>query len=238
MKICLARPNCRPDSLSLWRESPALLESYWYWKEWDVQLVKGRFFLIDSGAFSFMQGKTVTSIGDYLDNYIELVNKTRPTGYFELDLDAVMPYESVKEMTRRMEQECYQPPIPVWHESRGKTEFEKMCKKYEYVAVGGIAKGNKRIEPYLPWFVDTAHKHGCKIHGLGYVRFDKLKQVHFDSVDSTGWESHQYGNTTRFEGDRVVNRPYGKGFRGDYRGLCDQALAEWIKYQKWAENNL
>lgn len=146
-------------------------------------------FLLDSGAFTFMNGKKKVDFDSYCDRYIEFINAYKIPLFFELDLDSVVGLEKTEQFRRRIEARTGRQCIPVWHKSRGKDYFVDMAKNYNYIAIGGIAnKSIKKSEhKFFPWFIETAHEHGCKIHGLGYTDFSNVGKYRFDTVDSTSW---------------------------------------------------
>lgn len=154
-------------------------------------------FLLDSGAFTFMQGNYDGEINwdRYIEEYGEFIKKYDIKLFFELDIDSLVGISEVERLRDKLQDITGKPPIPVWHKNRGKEYFIQMCKKYPYVALGGMAgagdKNRKLYEKLFPWFIATAHKYGAKIHGLGYTSVAKLKIFRFDSVDSTAW---LYGN--------------------------------------------
>ena len=154
-------------------------------------------FLLDSGAFTFINGAKRVDFESYTDKYIDFINAYKVPLFFEMDLDAVVGLQKVEEYRRRIESRTGRQCIPVFHRERGKEYFIDMCKNYKYVALGGIAvKDIKKTEhKYFPWFIDTAHEYGCKIHGLGYTDFANVDKYRFDTVDSTSWiVGGKYGN--------------------------------------------
>ncbi len=60
--------------------------------------------------------------------------------FFELDIDRIVGLEKVEEFRRRIESKTGKQSIPVWHSNRGWQYFVNMCKEYNYVSIGGIAK--------------------------------------------------------------------------------------------------
>lgn len=192
MKLCIAGTNSRKSmfetSLSDYR---FVLESYYYIKPWQVEQIKQiEHFLLDSGAFTFLNSKRSIDIDDYVEGYIRFINKHDIQHFFELDIDSVVGYEEVKKIRHKIERRTKKRCIPVWHKSRGIKEFRAMCKKYDYVAIGGIVTKEISRQEYflLNAFCDLAKAYGCKIHGLGFTPKD-LKDYRFDSVDSTAWQS-------------------------------------------------
>lgn len=164
-------------------------------------------FMLDSGAFSFLQSGKHPKLNNYVDRYIRYINDNDVKLFFELDIDKLIGYDRVKEIRRRLERETGKRPIPVWHKHLGKEEFLRMCDEFDYVAIGGIVL--KEILPrqykYLPWFINEAHKRNAKIHGLGFARMPWLPICHFDSVDSSTWTTgNRYGYVHVFDGDRIM----------------------------------
>lgn len=229
-------------------KSRYILEPYvWFdGKKPDVQerlmsLVNNENFLLDSGAYSFMnalKGKPA-DFDAYLERYIQFINRFGIRYFFELDLDSVIGYERTLAMTRLLEQETGRKCIPVFHKSRGLAEWERMCKEYEYVAIGTIYE-YQRKESVLVKLLDIAKQYGTKVHGLGFTSCKKLKRVKFYSVDSTSWVMGQKaGQIGSFNGDEVVSYNPPKGFRVKHYKVAEELTIEaWLQYQKYAEDYL
>ena len=222
----------------------SILESFYYadeWTEWAIPRLKN--FMLDSGAFTFMTShKGKVDWDDYLQKYADFINKNDVSLFYELDIDSIVGYEKVVEMRKRLEAATGKKPIPVWHKSRGKEEFLKMCDEYDYVAIGGIvSKEIKRQEyKYFPWFINEAHKRGAKIHGLGFTNLEGIQKYHFDSVDSTSWTTgNRFGAVYRFNGKTMVKFDKQEGQRlKDSRAVAINNFNEWVKFQKYAKTNL
>lgn len=230
------------DTVKKWK--PFILESFYYADEKTENLLKyfGDF-MLDSGAFTFMQNsKSHLDWEEYLECYADFVKRNKVQKFFELDIDSVVGYNQVKKYRRKLERLTGRQVIPVWHKSRGKEEFVRMCKEYDYVALGGIvAKEIKTDEwKYLPWFINTAHENECKIHGLGFTSLQSLNIYKFDSVDSTAWTSgNRFGFVYHFNGKTMVKTDCPKGKRlADSKKVALNNYIEWIKFQKYAEENL
>ena len=202
--------------------------------------------MVDSGAFTLRQQKKGNIDWDaYIDSYAEFVVNNNIKRFIELDIDNVVGYERVKEFRRTLEHKTQKRCIPVWHFTRGKEDFLRMCDEYDYVALGGLVgkKTAKRLSEYkkaFPWFINEAHKRGAKIHGLGITSMELLEKCHFDSVDSRSWNtSYIYGHGVKFDGRRLVNmqKPPGKQMKS-YLDVGMAAFNEWVKFQKYALYNL
>lgn len=225
----------------------AILESFYYADEWITQLIpKLSHFMLDSGVFTMAYGSGAKlDFDEYTERYIEYINNNDIKLFFEMDIDDIAGLDQAERLRRKIEAGTGKQPIPIFHKPRGKEYFIDMCKNYPYVAIGGIAgKGNmakrKEYMPYFKWFIDTAHKYGAKIHGLGFTDLKALEILNFDSVDSTSWTTgNRFGAVYRFNG-RTMEK-YGKeaGQRlSDSRAVAINNFNEWVKFQKYARLNL
>lgn len=228
---------------------PYILESFYY-ADADTERLIPYYgdFLLDSGAFTFMGGFSFTNNGqnvdfdEYVERYAAFINRNKVKKYFELDVDVCVGYEKVKEYRRKLERLTGVQPIPVWHSTRGKEDFLRCCDEYPYVALGGIVGGEwkGKAEQYIPWFISQAHKRNAKIHGLGYTKIPKLREYHFDSVDSTAWTAgNRFGIVFKFENGDIKKYQVPAGKRlADPRKVALINYCEWIKFQKYAETHL
>lgn len=223
---------------------PYILESFYYVND-DTERLLPYFgdFLLDSGAFTFMQGKGGSlNWEEYIEHYATFIKENKVQKYFELDIDSVVGYEKVKEYRRRLESLVGWSCIPVWHKSRGIKEFQKMCDEYGYAAIGGIVSGEIKKEQYdaFPAMISEAHKRGCKLHGLGFTNLEWLPRCHWDSVDSTAWTTgNRFGFIYKFNGKTMTKVDCPKGKRlANSRKVALINYTEWIKFQKYAEANL
>ena len=220
-----------------------ILESFYYIKDWMLPYIQNYWdFMLDSGAFTFMMNtnKKLNWV-EYLESYAHFIRDNKIGKFFELDIDSIVGYKKVLEYRDRLEQIVGSPCIPVWHRSRGKDEFLKLVNDYEYISIGGIAIRHieKKEFKFFKWFIDVAHAHSCKIHGLGYSSIPGLKKYNFDSVDSTSW---LYGNRGgflyQFKNNDLVKLYPPKGTRVKGREVALHNFREWIKFQRWADVNL
>lgn len=226
------------------RHRPYILESFYY-ADADTERLLPYYgdFLLDSGAFTFMQSsKSHVNWDEYIERYASFINRNNIEKFFELDIDSVVGYEKVLEYRKRLERLTNKQVIPVWHKSRGAGDFKKMCDEYDYVAIGGIVSKEIKPEQYgvLPTLIEQAHKSKAKIHGLGFTALQWLGKCHFDSVDSTAWTTgNRFGFIYQFNGKTMIKHECPKGKRlADSRKVAEINYNEWIKYQKWAEKHL
>lgn len=248
MEIYLAGEHpCKNGKYANWK-GLNILETFYYLrknKDFPRLFPLSQNFLLDSGAFTFMNNdKGHTDFDAYTEEYAQFINKYDIKLFFELDVDSVVSLKEVERLREKLIRLTGKKPIPVWHISRGKEYFIDMCKEYPYVAFGGIITDGvktKTIEKAFPWFIQTAHRHGCKIHGLGYTSIKGLHKFHFDSVDSTAW---LYGNIsgTVYQfvphiGDfKQTKVPKGKIMIS--RAVAMHNFNEWVRFMKYARNNL
>lgn len=226
------------------KHHPYILESFYYTDD-DTERLLPLFgdFLLDSGAFTFMQNsKTRLNWEEYIERYANFINRNNIEKFFELDIDSVVGYDKVLKYRKRLERLTNKQVIPVWHTSRGIKEYQKMCDEYPYVAIGGIVSKEIKPEQYklLPALIQEAHKRKAKIHGLGFTSLSWLPKCHFDSVDSTAWTTgNRFGFIYRFDGKTMKKKDCPKGKRlADSRKVALINYTEWIKFQKYAETHL
>lgn len=254
MKIILAGTEYRATSLNEEYQKDHkgnvfsdanILQSYYYCNDFTKQVIipSCKQFMLDSGAFTFMQGKGGVKDWDaFLEGYADFIKENRVKLFFELDIDSIVGYDRVLELRRKLERAVDAPPIPVWHRSRGKEEFQKMCREYDYVAVGGIVSKEIPSNQWgiFSWMIQEAHKHEALIHGLGFTAMESLHKYHFDSVDSTAWVSgNKFGHVYEFKDGKMLKHepPPGKRMGDTYR-LALHNFNEWKKFSQWAEVNL
>lgn len=207
-------------------------------------------FLLDSGAFTFVGSKKTKDVDwiSYVDQYADFVKANNIELFFELDIDALIGYEKVVKLRKRLEARAERQCIPVWHKTRGKQNFIDMCKDYPYVSVGGLVgdggAGAKEycnaVQKFFPWFIDTAHEKEAKIHALGFTSIEGLKKYHFDSVDSSSWTSgHRYGGYCFYHDGKITNKSKEKGKKMiDWQSLSVHNFNEWVKFQRYAKEHL
>lgn len=196
-------------------------------------------YMIDSGSFSFVYGsKAKVNMSEYFDRYKSYIKENDVDLFFELDIDDLVGYDKVLSYRRELENYTGKQCIPVWHISRGKEEWLRMCDEYAYVAIGGMAgkSGVGRLDKYIPWFTKTAHERGAKVHGLGCTKLGKLDEYGFDSVDSAAW---LYGNIGAyiyyFNGSKMQKMPVPKGKRMNSRKVARNNFMAWVKFAEYME---
>ena len=254
MKVYLAAPGSVKKEFqdgTIVPEDIYVLESYYSMQDWFKPFIpRFKSFLLDSGVFTFMSNAQKHGSVDWLsyaDGYADFIKEYKCQLYFELDIDAVKGLQYAEMLRNRIEQRVGWASIPVWHVSRGKDYFISMCRDYKYVAFGGIITdglSTATLEKYFPWFINTAHKNGAKIHGLGYTNLKGLMKYHFDSVDSTTWTmGNRFGQLMQFKNGTIIkhNSVVGSVKTRSIKDLSAAAyhnFSEWLKFQRYADNNL
>lgn len=227
-----------------------LLESFYYLKnnkKVNLEIIKNNpNFLLDSGAFTYIHDlQKKTDWEQYIKEYAQFIIDNEIIYFFELDIDSVVGLNQVEEYRKRLELLTDKKSIPVFHVSRGKDYFIKMCQEYEYVAIGGLITDGlgTKLNQYLPWFIKTAHEHNTKIHGLGFFNTGLLQKYHFDSVDSTTWNMcAKFGEIMKFETNKIVRykNVNQKTKTRKIKNINEATIFnfnEWLKYQKYAKQN-
>lgn len=221
-----------------------ILQSYYYCNEFTEKVVipSCDSFMLDSGAFTFFSSGKHVDWNEYIKKYADFITRNDVKLFFELDIDSLVGYENVLLLRKKLESLTNRKCIPVWHKSRGLDEFVKMCKEYDYVALGGIvAKEITQKEyKYFPKLIKIAHENGAKIHGLGFTNLVGLTKYHFDSVDSTSWVSgNRFGSIYKFNGKTMVKYDKKEGQRlSDSRKVAVHNFNEWVKFAEYAKGNL
>ena len=235
MKLCFAGTHSRKGLFENGlKKLRFVLESHYYMKPWQAEQINEiEHFMLDSGAFTFLNSKRSVDIEDYVDSYIQFIKQYDVQYFFELDIDPIVGYEEVKRIRRKIERKTKKRCIPVWHKSRGIKDFKEMCRKYDYVAIGGIVtKEIPAAEHFLlNAFCDYAHSRECKIHALGFTPGD-LANYRFDSVDSTSWIiAGSYRRLCTFNGERMVSSRLKEQMH--YLECDRHNIEQFLKYQSY-----
>lgn len=198
-------------------------------------------FLLDSGAFSYMNGAKVTKeeMQEYVNRYIAFIRKYDVKYYFEIDVDNIFGLDQVEMWRKQIEDSTNKKCIPVWHKGRGVEYFKQMCDNYNYIAIGGLVFHVMKQEYHLiKKLVDYAWQRGVKVHGLGFTKTKELKNYKFYSVDSASWiRGAALGQQMNFfVKDHIEQRAVNKnGYKVDINKLAEHNMSEWCKYQRYMD---
>ena len=199
-------------------------------------------FLLDSGAFTFMNSGKKVHWRSYIDAYIRFINKYDIKHFFELDLYTLPDVGIQKTINIRkyIENKTGKKTIPVFHACMGIKMWRELCQQYDYVAIGasGITDECKwtKNEKLLKQVVDIANSYGAKVHGLGYTRLPNITRTNipFYSVDSSTWVGSRFN--TRYDiiqGQIANSKAVQKGERlVDWKQLDMHNLKVWRKIQQ------
>lgn len=221
-----------------------ILQSFYYCTEFTEKEVipHCKRFMLDSGAFTFFSSGKHVDWDDYIKRYAQFITKNGVKLFFELDIDALIGYKKVLHYRAMLEDLTGKKCIPVWHKSRGKAEYLKMCEEYDYVAIGGIVTREIKQTDYkvFPYLISEAHKRGAKVHGLGFTNLQGIVKYKFDSVDSTAWKSgNRFGSIYVFDGKTMVKHDKQPGKRlASAKEVALHNFNEWKKFCNWAETHL
>lgn len=238
MKLFLASTAQKPYLQTELKNVKYILESFYYIKDWQIPFINGcESFLLDSGAFTFMQGKNV-NWDDYSSKYADFINAYKVKNFFELDIDSIVGYEEVKKLRRKIELATGRQCIPVWHRSRGADEYIRLCEEYPYIAIGGFAiKDIKRSEyKHINVLLEKARTKNTKVHGLGFTPTN-VNEHDFYSVDSSSWTSgSRFASIYQFANGKMINLNRKANTRlVDYKSLDKHNLNQWIKFQMYLD---
>lgn len=234
-----------------------ILESFYYLRDWMLPYLDNKIwnFMLDSGAFTFMEKKAqgvksnienaLMKWDDYVCRYADFIIEHDIERFFELDIDVVVGLPRVEQLRKLLEKRTGRQCIPVWHKSRGLENWKAVVNDYPYVAIGGIVSGEIRLRAvvkdtrrmqykYLNALCDIAHEQKTRVHGLGVSPSKGLNLFRFDSVDSTSWTmGNRAGHIFRFTGSAMekIDRPIGT--RMNARESAIHNFSEWVKYQRY-----
>ena len=88
-----------------------ILQSFYYADEFTEKVIipNAKDFLLDSGAFSFMEGAAAVDWDEYVERYASFIKRNRVEKFFELDIDSVVGYEEVLRLRAKLEEGCREP---------------------------------------------------------------------------------------------------------------------------------
>ena len=248
MKLCLAGTYAMTNNnRDIIKNSDCILESFYYMKEWQIPYIKEiKFFLLDSGAFTFMNNsKKEVNWDQYVESYANFINKYNIENFFELDIDNIVGIKEVERLRNKLETLTKKKCIPVWHKSRGLEYWKKMCEDYDYVAIGGIVTKEIKQQDYKYFtpLLKIAKENNCKVHGLGFTNLKSLSKYPFYSVDSTSWKSgNRFGTLYLFKENKLIQikKPENKRMvTNEKYGMVEKfVFNEWVKFQKYADKYL
>jgi len=219
------------------------LASFYYIKDERQIINKFNNFILDSGAYTFMTTMKNKDVNwdDYVISYAKFIKEYNIKFYFELDIDSLVGIKEVERLRTLCENISGVKCIPVWHKSRGLEYWKKMCKEYEYVAIGGLVTLEIKRTEYDVFYhlLKIAKENNTKVHGLGFTNLKGLEKYKFYSVDSTSWLSgNRFGAVYWFDGKTMQKRNKVQGQRVKTNMTAINNFNEWVKFAKYADVNL
>lgn len=226
-----------------------ILETFYDIRKWNKETleyflgmgkIENGCFLLDSGAFTFMNSGKKVHWKAYVDEYIEFINKYDIQQFFELDLYTLpdVGIQQTIKMRRYIEHYTGKKSIPVFHACMGMDMYREICQEYDYIGIGasGLTEEcrwvhNKKI---LRQMVRIASRYGTKVHGLGYTRRENInrEEIPFYSIDSISWRLNTgmgYEYKTR-HGAIIRTHPKGRNDKSREQ-LENKNLKAWCEIQ-------
>ena len=202
-----------------------------------------RRFIADSGAFTAMNSGT-TIDAQYMQDSARWVVDNGIRNYVELDLDEIIGVEKTRKLRSELERTVGYPSMPCWHCERGAVGWEEMCERYDYVCISlsGFTKTSKWLKSnsYKPlsWFLDTARKHGAKVHALGCTNVSLLKRFGFYSSDSSTFSvGHRYGTVLDFRNGVMKSRRPNPEKKKDRLLIMQHNIEQTVRMAEYAERH-
>jgi len=193
-------------------------------------------FLLDSGAFSMFGGAKV-NLKEYVNKYIDFINKYDVKHFFELDIYQLIGNAETEEIREYIEIKTNKNTIPVFHIFLGIDYFKNLCDKYNYIAISAsgkfYSKWTRKHPEKLYKLLQYAKTKKVRIHGLGYTS-NKMAEMPFYSVDSTSWLSgNRFGAVYSFKNKTMLKYDKPKGKRVKTHETNKHNFFEWVKYGKY-----
>lgn len=196
-------------------------------------------FLLDSGAFTFMNSGKEVDWKSYINDYIDFVNFFNIDSYFELDLYTLknIGIQNTVRIRKYIEEGTGRKSIPVFHACMGISMYRQLCEEYDYIAIGasGITPECRwtKNENLLRQMLRIADEYDTKVHGLGYTSLKNINNgiVPFYSVDSTSWLSGgRFGIMYKIMNNNIFNKNCKNMYNN--KQINSYNLKTWVKIQK------
>lgn len=200
--------------------------------------------LIDSGAFTFLNGGNTRDFEKHVSNYIDFIkdntNQSNILGFFEMDVGRVLGEDTAMDIRKDLNK-VSDKIIPVWHPHQGLDGYYKMLEEYKGKRVA-IAQALEKLEDgQYNLFLNTAHKYDCSMHILGFTRVNMFEKLNFgkdDSVDSMTWQiDASFGNIILFRKGNIKTIKLGiREIWKPQRELYLYSFINLMKYYKEYDN--
>lgn len=154
---------------------------------------------LDSGAFSALTKNTPINI----DKYIEFIIRTKHLWTVYAGLDVIGDFEATAKNQAYMESKGLK-PLPTFHYNSPLSELERLCQKYDYIALGGLVPlslNRKLMQAWLDNCFAIIKKYKTKTHAFGVNAAWAWQRYPFYSVDATSWnQGMKYGRVVNVSG--------------------------------------
>lgn len=184
--------------MDAWPDKPRLLISYAYQsvilgvirntKDMPLDLI------VDSGAF------TAASAGKVIDlnEYAEFLREHQSRISHAVTLDVIGDWRATAKNHDLMQARLPDMDVvPTWHIGSPEHELRRLCRDFNYVAIGGAvpyAKYPKILMKHLIRVHQIAREADTRLHGLGITGKTAMMRLPWHSVDSSAWtRGHRYG---------------------------------------------
>lgn len=225
-----------------------LLESYILFRrknfrQWHEENgLLGKKLFLDSGAFSaFSQGEKID-----LDAYIAYIKQYEDCLEVYAALDVIGDWEATAKNLEYMESHGVH-PLPTFHYGSPLAELERMCEKYDYIALGGLvplAMRQKKLKAWVDTCFSVIKKHWPKkVHGFGVNAFWAWERYPWYSVDATSWlMGGKFRHMVRFKNGKLVSRSKKDKDQdldqyllhaADYKVINQTNVREYLKAQRF-----
>lgn len=192
-------------------------------------------FILDSGAFTFMNTGKQVNWKQYVDSYIDFINKYDIKNFIELDLDYIKGLEYTEKVRRYIEYHTSKKTIPVWHsKTRNLEYYDYMLDNYSYIALSTMETPKQGIiihydDKLLRTLVKRAHSKNVKVHGLGYMSLKEINKpnILFDTMDSSSWNGSIWGHQTVYKHGIVSKQKASKELTS--KQISKRDYETWVK---------
>jgi len=199
--------------------------------------------MLDSGAYGVETGTQIVTkeaYGLWLELYLTKYPQIKH--YVNLD-DLSNPHKSIENLAYF--ESCGLSPIPVYHYGEPTEFLTNMCKKHEYVGLGGMAVGTmppKNLKIFWEWAHETYPD--VKFHLFGATSMQTIVKYQPYSMDSSSWTvGGRFGQLLGYK-DGIPTRAIAPRAKEGYKIFLDsddfakaniRAILDWEKLE-WLKN--
>jgi len=142
--------------------------------------------MIDSGAYGVETGTGGVNVKGY-SLWLEIYLNSYPQIKTYVNLDILgSPVESMK--NQEYMESLGLKPMPVYHYGEPPEFLDKMCSKYKYVGLGGLAVGkmpSQNLKTFWEWVAERHPEND--FHIFGAMSMNAISKYQPYSIDSSSW---------------------------------------------------